>query len=288
MGALAVLTRPFHRRPVVLSVRGSDILGPGSLVRRVTAWAVRRCDAVIANAPVSHRAAAALRTEAELCRCIPNGLTLPPMEELTAARARRTGGRPVNVVSVGRLVRERRHDLLVRATARIRRTRPAVTLTLVGDGPERAALERLVGQLGLRPAVRLVGQVPHREVSRYLTEADMYVSATEADNFANAVLEGAAHALPVVVTRVGFPAEVVVDGRTGYLVEPGDEEGLYQAMLKLVDDPAQRRGAGLAMRRRVEELGLTWSECAARTLEVYQAVLERKGRAASSSRIAEG
>ena len=276
MGALAILARPFHRRPVVLSVRGSDILGTGGLVGRLTAWAVRRSDAVSANTPVSRTAADKFRAGKALCRYIPNGLALPSMAELLATRSRRTDGL-VRVVSVGRLVRERRCDLLIRAMARLRPGR-AATLTIVGDGPERSALERLIGELGLDGCVTLVGRVLRQDVGRYHAESDIYVSATETDNFANALMEAAAHALPVVATRVGFPAEVVVDGETGYLVEPGDENGLSEAMRKAVDDPVWRREAGLRMRRRVEDLGLTWEACAARTVELYRDVLREAGR----------
>ena len=277
MGVLAILTRWFHHRPVVLSVRGSDILGAGGVVRKLTAWAVRRSDGVSANTPVSHRKACELRGERGPCHYIPNGLVLPDMEALSTIRAQHAQ-EGVRFVSVGRLVRERRYDLLIRATGRIRRPGEGVTLTLVGDGPERAALERLVGELGLSACVHFAGRVSRGHVTRFLAEADVYVSATETDNFANAVLEGAAHALPVVATRVGFPAEVVVDGETGYLVGPGDEDGLCEAMRKLVEDPAGRREAGMQMRRRVEELGLTWDACAARTMVLYREVLTRTGR----------
>jgi glycosyltransferase involved in cell wall biosynthesis len=277
MGALAVFTRPFHRRPVVVSVRGSDIMGGVSLVRRVTAWALRRADGVSANTPVAYETVVKLSANPSLCRYIPNGLMLPDMDELSAARRRRTQD-DVKIVSAGRLVRERRYDVLIRAMARIRALRPTVSLTVVGDGPELRTLKHLAETLSLGDGVRFIGQVSRRDVSRFLAEADIYVSATEADNFANAVLEGAAHALPVVATRVGFPADVVLDGQTGYLVEPGDEEALSEAVLKLVDDPQGRREAGLRMRRRIEEFGLSWRECAARSVELYRVALAGKGR----------
>lgn len=278
MGALALLTRPFHRRPVILSVHGSDILGAGSLVRCVTAWAVRRSDAVCANTPVSQQAAARFRPDPDSCRCILSGLFLPDLDGMLAARRARTDN-AVRIISVGRLVSERRYDLLIRALAPLQSRASNVTLSIIGDGPQRRTLQRLIENLDLTSKVHLVGQVDRSRISAYLAEADIYVSATEADNFANAVLEGAAHALPVVATRVGFPAEVVIDGRTGFLIESGDLDALCEAIGKLVDAPEKCREFGMTMRRRVEELGLTWSTCAAETAQLYRDVLLKTGRA---------
>ena len=274
IGALAVLMRRFHRRPVVLSVRGSDITGSSRLIRRITAWATGHADAVTANTPVSRRKAARHVRDKDLCRYVPNGVFLPDKQELETARAERTDGE-FRLVSVGRLVPERRYDLLVAAIGRVRRTNPEVRLTIVGDGPEREALESLVAEHGLGERVTFTGQLPREEVGKHLARADTYVSTTERDNFANAVMEAGAYRLPVVATRVGFPAEAVLDGQTGFLVAQGDEDGLVQALTTLAQDPKRRVEFGRRMRDRIEQLGLTWAKCAARTVELYRAVLAK-------------
>jgi glycosyltransferase involved in cell wall biosynthesis len=276
VGTLAVLTKHLHGRPIVVSVRGSDILGPNAFIRRLTAWTIARSDAVSGNTPVSHRAASAFCRAQTPCRYIPNGVYLPNWQELTTTRDGRTD-HEVRIVCVGRLVRERRQDLLIRAMAQLLAVNKDTRLILLGDGPERPGLEALSRELDLAEKVRFVGRVPRPAVRRYLSHADIYASPTASENFANAVLEAAAHGLPVVATRVGFPAEVVQDGRTGALVEPGDAGALTRALAALLESPEKRLRAGRRMRQRLENLGLTWSDCAAKTIALYRKTCEKRG-----------
>jgi len=95
-------------------------------------------------------------------------------------------------------------------------------------------------------------------VAGYLYSADVYVSATTIENFGTAVVEAGAHALPVLTTSVGFPSELVVEGETGCLVPPGDEEALRSALFNLVQNAETLSHAGWKMRQRVEEMRLAW------------------------------
>lgn len=273
LGALAVAARPIHRLPVVLTVHGSDINSSLAPIRGATVRAVRRADVVTVNCDASRRTCDALRPPDRPCRCFPNGIPLPPEETVRARRAAAGGVSGLGIVSVGRLIRERRQDLLLRAFARVRRRFPAATLTLVGDGPRAEHLRGLAGELNLGDSLRMVGTVPTREVEGYLYGASLYVSATTAETFGMAVAEAAARALPVVTTCVGFPGELVVDGQTGCVVPPGDGEALAEAMAKVLAlAPAQRREMGRRMRARVEELGMTEAAWAGRFADIYRAL----------------
>jgi glycosyltransferase involved in cell wall biosynthesis len=84
-------------------------------------------------------------------------------------------------------------------------------------------------------------------------KADLFVFPTLADMFPLAIMEAAAAGLPVIATTVGYLAEQVQDGVTGYLVAPGDEQALAEAVLRLVRDPSRRRTMGAAARRRAEQ-----------------------------------
>jgi glycosyltransferase involved in cell wall biosynthesis len=147
-----------------------------------------------------------------------------------------------------------------------------VSLTILGDGPQYQPLSELVEELDLQDAVCLPGRVPTQQVADFLSNADMYVSATTTESFGLAVAEAAAHALPIVTTRVGFPAALVVDGLTGYVVETNDRSALTNAMEQLLSDPDRCREAGLKMRQRIREMSLTWPRAADRLLEIYRAL----------------
>jgi glycosyltransferase involved in cell wall biosynthesis len=273
-GAIALATQRVHRRPVVLTVHGSDLRSTLKPVYGATCYAIRGAAAVITESREFYEQCRALRNDPSTCYRLADGVRAPRREALRQAReARRSPGR-LRLVTVGRLVPERRHDLLVRALAAVRTSMPAATLTIVGDGPARLPLEGLATQLGLADHVRFAGRVPRDEVPKHLLESDLYVSPTTIENFGFSVVEAAVHAVPVVTTRVGFPAELVLDGETGYVVPPADLEALTAAIRRVLADDG-REAMGWRMRQRAEDLALTCSLCAERVMGVYRAVLER-------------
>ena len=116
-------------------------------------------------------------------------------------------------------------------------------LLLVGDGPLRPEVERLVAELGLGERVRLVGN--RSDVPVLLAEAACVVLASDYEGCPLTVLEAMAAGVPVVATRVGGVPELIDDGRTGLLVEPGDESALAAAIGRALAD---RDGLGVAAR----------------------------------------
>jgi len=274
LGALAVALRPLHRRPVVVTIHGSDWRTPLAPVRWITAWAVRRADAVTTPSEDFGREFQPLRPGRRPPAFIPNGAEWPDLAEVARHRAQReAAGGPVALVSVGRLIPERRFDLLLRAFAQVRRECPAITLTLVGDGPHAEELWSLARGLGIAEAVRFTGRVPAAQVIPHLLAADLYVNPTAIESFGVAVLEAAGCGLPILTTRVGYTANLVTEGETGYTVPPDDEAALVEALRALVKDPSRLRRTGLALRSRAEALGLTWPAVARQLAELYRALV---------------
>jgi glycosyltransferase involved in cell wall biosynthesis len=151
-------------------------------------------------------------------------------------------------VAVGRLVRGKAIDRLLRVFAAGFPRNPRVGLDIVGDGPERLRLEELARQLGLAERVRFRGGLAHREVRDALWRAHALVHPSDVETFGVVAIEAMATGIPVVAFAHGALAEVV-DPRTGILVPPGDEPALSAAMQSLVagqrafDGPAVRRHA---------------------------------------------
>jgi glycosyltransferase involved in cell wall biosynthesis len=123
------------------------------------------------------------------------------------------------------------------------------SLEIFGDGSQRAELERRATELGV-PA-RFHGWVA--DMRSRLEEIDLFVLPTRGDNLPVSILEAMSLALPVVSTRVGGIPELIVDGVTGLIVEPGDREGLAGAIEKLVRDPDLRARFGRAGADRVDQ-----------------------------------
>ena len=282
LGALAVALRPLHRRPVVVTILGSDWRTPLAPVRWASAWAIRHADAVTTPSQGFAAAFRQMRGDPEAVWFLPLGIEAPSAAQIEEQRAAADAPAHPHIVSIGRLISERRHDSLVRALVRIRERFPEAHLTIVGDGPQRGRIEALVRQLGLAGAVTLTGLAPRADLLAYLLSADIYASATSIDAYGTATVEAAAYALPIVTTRVGFPAELVADGATGYVIPPEDEGALAEALLKLCDlAPEARRAMGRRMRDRFDEMGLTWAKCTERLASIYRACLGRRPAAAT-------
>jgi glycosyltransferase involved in cell wall biosynthesis len=130
---------------------------------------------------------------------------------------------------------------------------------LIGGGADRGALEAQVQAAGLSDRVHFLGQVPRSEVAERLRSAALAVAPSvptsdgRREGIPVALMEACASALPVVASRLSGIPELVEDGRTGFLVEPGDVLGLADAIERLLRSPELRRELGSAGRRKVEK-----------------------------------
>jgi len=155
-------------------------------------------------------------------------------------------------LNVAGFVPVKAHDVLVRAAARLRDAGGRATMLLAGDGPERAAMEKLAASLELGPEfVRFLGF--RSDVTDLLGAVDFFVLASRDEGLPLSVLEAMAQKLPVIATPVGGNPELVSEGEHGLLVPVNDEGALAEAIRRLADDAALRRRLGEAGRRRVEE-----------------------------------
>lgn len=141
--------------------------------------------------------------------------------------------RPPLVLGVGRLSEVKRFDLLLRAFAGLRNRQ--ATLTILGEGAERNALERLAAELGVSGRVTFTGHVP--DPSPYYEAAKVLAVSSRSESFGNAVVEALSYGLPVVATRCGGPQEILTDASLGELVPVGDAEGLAAAIDRALDEP---------------------------------------------------
>lgn len=163
-----------------------------------------------------------------------------------------------NIIAVGRLVPKKGFDVLIQACALLRGRGVPCHCTIVGDGPEHASLEATVSELELADRVTLAGALDGEEVgslySRATVVAHPAILASHGDRegIPNVILEAMARQLPVVASRTGGIPEVVEDGMTGYLVDPGNPGDLADRLNLLLCDAQERKRLGDAGRCVVE------------------------------------
>ncbi len=153
--------------------------------------------------------------------------------------------------TVSRLEEQKGHAYLLEAVAGLRREIGELTVLLVGDGSERAALERRSAALGLTGCVRFLGT--RRDVPLILRALDVFVQPSRWEGIPLTLLEAMGAGLPVVSTRVGRAPEVIADGENGRLVPVGDRDALAAAVWELYESPEKRRLWGDRARRTIEE-----------------------------------
>jgi len=153
-------------------------------------------------------------------------------------------------VTVARLSPEKGLDVLLRAMPLILRTESGAHLEIAGDGPLRSELERLAAELQIQNRVRFLGEV--QDIPTLLARASLFVLPSHSEGISLTLLEAMARGLPIVATKVGGNAEVVIDGETGFLVPPNNPAALADTIRQLFGNDDKCQMLGRAGRRRVE------------------------------------
>jgi colanic acid/amylovoran biosynthesis glycosyltransferase len=156
------------------------------------------------------------------------------------------------VLTVARLTQVKGHGVLLQALRELRDRGVPIRLTMVGEGPKRAALEQLARELDVEAMVTFAGAVGREHVRRYYAEADAFCLSSFAEGVPVVLMEAMAMRIPVVAADVMGVAELVEDLTNGLLVRPGRPDLLADALERLVADPDLRQRLGATGRATVE------------------------------------
>jgi glycosyltransferase involved in cell wall biosynthesis len=162
-------------------------------------------------------------------------------------------GETTLVTFVGRLVPAKGVDWLFEVWQHVARQHRQARLLIVGDGPERTALEVKVQDLGIKDTVAFVGR--QTDVFKFLAASDVFVLPSRQEGTSNALLEAMAQSLPVVVADdlLGGNRGVVNDQQDGYVIKFGDSEAFVETLCKLLENAGLRREMGRRARKKIEE-----------------------------------
>lgn len=236
--------------PFSFSARAGDIYpADGALTEKIQAAAFVRINN---RANLSYLAGQA-GGEADKIHLIYNGVAIKDYTLAPASMAP-----PIQIVALGRFVRTKGFDVLLRAAQILTSKGLDLHLTLAGWGPRGLAWKSLAFRLGLKSRVSFPGFIPYNQVSRLFAGADIFVmpcvvhSSSDRDGIPNVIMEALLHRLPVVASDVAGISEVIQDKETGLLVPQQDPVALAQAISSMVED----RQAALAMAQRGRDLVL--------------------------------
>jgi glycosyltransferase involved in cell wall biosynthesis len=236
--------------PYVVTLHGMDVvLLERSAAARVVARRVLHSAAAVTavSSDLAERAARAAKIDPERIFVQPM-----PVDAGRFARTSRGGG---GIVTVGRLTPRKRIDLLLEALVHLRAAGRTMPLTIIGDGAQRARLERCVVELGIAAQVRFLGETPPARIPEAIGDADVFAFPAMGEGFGLVAAEALLCGVPVVATHDGGGVrDIVPETGAGRLVAPDSRE-IARAIGELVSDPDARRlaaAAGAALRQRLE------------------------------------
>lgn len=240
---------------------------------------LRRADACIAvSREMLHEIESVESTAVARTTILPNGVDVPaefptPADSFTMSK---------NLLFVGRLDRIKGIFPLIEA---MKSVRPDVRLVMVGDGPERAALERTIAQSGLKDRISLMGALPSEQVFEHIRSSFALVLPSFHETQGIVLLEANACGKPVIASDIPGIREVVRQGETGWMVTAGDPLELAAAINRVHNYPADARLMGETGRQHVSEK-FSWKKIALETERLYGRVLAQKNQGQQASQTA--
>jgi glycosyltransferase involved in cell wall biosynthesis len=222
------------RLPCVLTLQ-TETVPVGGLRGRILRRALRGADRVMVNSNAGGRFLTnVVSVRPERVAVIPNAVRVPTTPGTASPAGARAGVSPPVVGFVGRLVDTKRVDLLVDAFVELARVEPAARLTIVGDGPENEALRKRIRDSGVGDRVDMTGAVD--DVDRWIAGFTCLALPSELEGLPNVVLEALAQGVPAVASAVGDVEDIVVDGKTGYLIRDDSPKGLATLLASVISD----------------------------------------------------
>jgi glycosyltransferase involved in cell wall biosynthesis len=168
-------------------------------------------------------------------------------------RPHRASPMPFQILCVARLVPTKGQRVLIEAIGQLIDEGRAIQLCLIGDGPDRSSLERLVQERGLAGCVSFEGSVNQDRIRSFYEAADVFALASFAEGIPVVLMEAMSMEIPCITTRINGIPELIRDGTDGLLVAPSDSGAVAAAIARLMDDAGLRELLGNAGRQRIQQ-----------------------------------
>jgi phosphatidylinositol alpha-1,6-mannosyltransferase len=286
LGTVAWLIRLFRQTPYFVMTHGMDVTLPfGPAGNRRKRWLVRQIlKRAKAVTTVSEYTAGGLRrigvpsdriAMIRPCPHVDGTQQAPTVASLEQFRQRHDLGDRRVILSVGRLVRRKGHDQLLRAAADLVNDFPELLLVIIGSGPEQENVKQIIQDLGLEDHVRLAGEVSDAELPFWYALAEIFAMPNrelanhDVEGFGIVFLEANSFGKPVIGGRSGGVPDAILHEQTGLLVDGNEVAAIRQALSRLLADPAFARRLGEAGRRRVQT-EFRWEEQAQRLSQLLE------------------
>ena len=265
IGTLAMIYKKQKKIPYLFYAHGLDILLPQKFMRKKTLLKkiIANAQAIIANSYFTKDELIKLGAKPEQVTVI------YPCPSLTAEQTSEWKIQEILqdyelknkkiLLTVGRLVERKGHDMVIKALPKIIKKVPDVTYLIIGEGPRKKNLEELVNQGNLRDYVRFLGPLPQNDLAAFYQLSDVFIMPArqlvngDVEGFGIVYLEANLFGKPVIGGRSGGVPEAIIDGQTGLLVNPNDIDKIAEKTIKLLTNSAYAERLGIQGMERVSE-----------------------------------
>lgn len=261
----------------IVTVHGADI-SYGSMQNRTmkcfvytTLKAANKI--VVASDYIRRKCSEALGTNSQKVTVIPNGVDIAKLKRPknvipNALRFTKSKGEKM-ILTVGNLIERKNHQSVIRALPMVLQNIPNTTYVIVGNGPTLHELKRIVKSVGVTDNVQFVGQVDDEKLREYYHSCDVFIMPSTQEGFGIAYLEASACSKPIIGSITTAAQEVIIDGVTGFLVNPLDDEAISKLLLKVLSDRQLMNKMGVQGRKMIFEKYL-WKHNAQKFIQLYQ------------------
>jgi glycosyltransferase involved in cell wall biosynthesis len=220
------------KKPFIVWAQGSDIYLPDKFTKLISKIVLKNASTVIAlSKDMKTKMNDIYKREDTVI--LPNGIELAKFQNICP---RKQNDKTKSIIFVGTLRPVKGVKYLIEAMNIIHENLPDTKLLIVGDGPDREKLKRLVQELNLQSCTHFAGKVSNEEIPEYMAQADLFALPSLSESFGIVNIEAMASGLPIITTNVGGLPEIVINGKNGFLVEPKNSKALAEKVILLLND----------------------------------------------------
>jgi teichuronic acid biosynthesis glycosyltransferase TuaC len=282
VGYVGLILKKKYHLPLICSLRGSDVHtypNFGRLSMHLTAKVLSETDQLVSVSSALKTEVETIAKPKEEIKVVYNGCDINAFKfngrDRNAIRNKmQLSAQDKVIIFVGGIVRSKGIYELVNAFINLVNKYKHLHLIILGNGPEYTTIKNIAFFKGLTNKIHLAGNIPHDEISQWLSASDIFVLPSYNEGLPNAVLEAMACSLPVVATKVGGIPEAIEDGQSGMLILKEDTDSLRKAICHLLNNEELAKQMGRNGRRIVEQQ-FSWPKNAEKMLQIYGEVIGR-------------
>lgn len=275
-GLIGVLAEIIINKPLVVTIHGSDLrmaINSSDFIKKIFLYVCRKAKHLTCVSEV-------LRKEIERLGVTGENISTFPMSvdeaflEVGKSRQKKRDDQPFKILSNRNLLTIYNVSTFIRAIPMILKEEKRVSILIAGDGPEKKILEEEAKNLGVNTHIQFLGRVPHEEMPKILSQADIYVSTSRHDGTSVSLLEAMASGVFPIVTDIASNREWINDGKNGFLFPISEEKIFAEKIIEAIHNHTLREESRKKNLSIVEQRAL-WSVNIESVKQIYTKLLNQ-------------